>query len=95
VAAIPGASSVEQLESNVAAGEIELTEDEYRAMSRASAEFAPAAVKDAPRHRNRSTIRHDLASLKHLSKGGVLLTQTARHDRKVKHIPTESARNTE
>ena len=95
VAAIPGASGVEQLESNVAAAEIELTDDEHQALSRASAEFAPTAVKDVPRHRSRPTIRHDLASLKHLSKGGVLLAQTARHDRKLKHIPSGGARNTE
>jgi aryl-alcohol dehydrogenase-like predicted oxidoreductase len=41
VAAIPGASSVEQLESNVAAAEIELTDDEYQAASAASARFHP------------------------------------------------------
>jgi aryl-alcohol dehydrogenase-like predicted oxidoreductase len=41
VAAIPGASSVEQLESNVAAAEIDLTDDEYRALSDASARFRP------------------------------------------------------
>jgi len=41
VAAIPGASSVEQLESNVAAASIELTDDEYRALQAASARFHP------------------------------------------------------
>jgi aryl-alcohol dehydrogenase-like predicted oxidoreductase len=39
VAAIPGASSVEQLESNVAAAEIELSDDEYQALQDASARF--------------------------------------------------------
>ena len=39
--AIPGASSVEQLESNVAAAEIELTDDEYQALRAASDRFSP------------------------------------------------------
>jgi aryl-alcohol dehydrogenase-like predicted oxidoreductase len=41
VTAIPGASSVEQLESNVAAAEIELPDDEYAALSAASDRFQP------------------------------------------------------
>ena len=41
VAAIPGASSVEQLENNVAATEIDLAEDEYRALQAASSRFRP------------------------------------------------------
>ena len=41
VAAIPGAASVEQLEHNVAAAEIELTDDEYAALSAAADRFEP------------------------------------------------------
>jgi aryl-alcohol dehydrogenase-like predicted oxidoreductase len=41
VAAIPGASSVAQLESNVAAAEIDLTDDEWRALRDAAARFQP------------------------------------------------------
>jgi aryl-alcohol dehydrogenase-like predicted oxidoreductase len=41
VTAIPGASSVEQLESNVAAAEIELSDDEYQALTAASSRFSP------------------------------------------------------
>ncbi len=41
VVAIPGASSVEQLESNVAAAEIELTDHEYQALQAASDRFRP------------------------------------------------------
>lgn len=41
VVAIPGASSVEQLESNVAAADIDLADDEYRALKLASARFRP------------------------------------------------------
>lgn len=41
VVAIPGASSVEQLESNVAAADIELSDDEYDALSAASDRFHP------------------------------------------------------
>jgi aryl-alcohol dehydrogenase-like predicted oxidoreductase len=41
VAAIPGASSVEQLERNAAAADIDLTEDQYHALADASARFQP------------------------------------------------------
>jgi aryl-alcohol dehydrogenase-like predicted oxidoreductase len=41
VVAIPGASSVEQLESNVAAASIKLTDGEYQALSAASDRFRP------------------------------------------------------
>ena len=41
VAAIPGASSVGQLESNVAAADIDLSESEYQALQIASARFQP------------------------------------------------------
>ncbi len=41
VAAIPGASSVEQMESNAAAAEIELTDDEYQALKAVAARFQP------------------------------------------------------
>jgi aryl-alcohol dehydrogenase-like predicted oxidoreductase len=41
VAAIPGASSVQQLESNVAAAEIDLSEDEFMALQAASDRFQP------------------------------------------------------
>lgn len=90
VAAIPGASSVEQLESNVAAAEIELSDDEYQTLNRASARFCPTTVKEAPRHRSLSTVRRKLASLKHLSRGGVFLSQTARNDYRIKHIQSNN-----
>ncbi len=41
VVAIPGASSVEQLESNAAAASIDLTEDEYQALRAAATRFRP------------------------------------------------------
>jgi aryl-alcohol dehydrogenase-like predicted oxidoreductase len=41
VVAIPGASSVEQLEGNAAAAEIELSDEEYRALSSAADRFRP------------------------------------------------------
>jgi len=43
VVAIPGASSVAQLESNAAAAEIDLTEDEWQALRDAAVRFRPAA----------------------------------------------------
>jgi aryl-alcohol dehydrogenase-like predicted oxidoreductase len=55
VVAIPGASSVEQLESNAAAASINLTEDEYQALRAASARFhpitGPAVLRDQIRAR--------------------------------------------
>jgi aryl-alcohol dehydrogenase-like predicted oxidoreductase len=47
VAAIPGASSIEQLESNVAAADIALTDDEYQALQVASAKFRPITARAA------------------------------------------------
>jgi aryl-alcohol dehydrogenase-like predicted oxidoreductase len=47
VAAIPGASSVEQLESNVAAAEIDLADDEYAALTAASDRFQPLTGRAA------------------------------------------------
>ena len=41
VTAIPGASSVEQLESNVAAADIDLSDDEDQALRSASDRFQP------------------------------------------------------
>lgn len=58
VVAIPGASSVEQLESNVAASDIELKEGQIRALEQASDAYAPitgmAAVGRLVRSRVRS-----------------------------------------
>ena len=39
--AIPGASSLAQLESNVAAADLDLTDDEYQALSAVSDRFRP------------------------------------------------------
>jgi len=47
VTAIPGASSVEQLESNVAAADIVLSDDEYAALSAASDRFRPVTGRAA------------------------------------------------
>jgi len=47
VVAIPGASSVAQLESNAAAAEIDLTDGEYQALSDAAAGFQPVAGRAA------------------------------------------------
>jgi len=41
VVAIPGASSIEQLESNVAAADIQLTDEQYQALNAASDRFRP------------------------------------------------------
>lgn len=55
VVAIPGASSVQQLEQNVAAADIELTEDQQRRLTEASDAFTPvrgpAAVPQLLRQR--------------------------------------------
>jgi aryl-alcohol dehydrogenase-like predicted oxidoreductase len=55
VVVIPGASSVEQLEANAAAGEVVLTADEHAALTTAARAFAPVSaartVLDAVRKR--------------------------------------------
>jgi len=47
VVAIPGASSVAQLESNVAAADIDLTNDEYKALKEESDRFSPVTGRAA------------------------------------------------
>jgi aryl-alcohol dehydrogenase-like predicted oxidoreductase len=85
VAAIPGASSVEQLESNVAAAEIKLADDEYQALDRASAQFCPDAVVNASSRRNLGTMRH-------AARGGWYVTKTVWQDHKQARIPLSNAR---
>ena len=57
VVAIPGASSVEQLERNAAAADVDLADDEYRALAAAADRFrpvvGPAALPGAVRARLR------------------------------------------
>jgi aryl-alcohol dehydrogenase-like predicted oxidoreductase len=73
VAAIPGASSVEQLEENVAAAEIDLAEDEYEALCQASVELRPPRAKA-------SQSRPHLADLRHMIRCGRFLASTVWHD---------------
>ena len=73
VAAIPGASSVEQLELNVAAADIRLADDEYKALQAAS---APLSAEVDTSHRSEL----DLAGVKHLARCGKLLAKTVLHD---------------
>jgi aryl-alcohol dehydrogenase-like predicted oxidoreductase len=47
VAAIPGASSVEQLEHNAAAADIDLTDGQYQALAAAAARFQPITGRAA------------------------------------------------
>ena len=56
VVASPGASSVGQLESNVAAADIDLTEDEYQALNAAAARFRPVTGPAVLPHLLRSRI---------------------------------------
>jgi aryl-alcohol dehydrogenase-like predicted oxidoreductase len=56
VVAIPGASSVGQVESNAAAADIDLTEDEYQALHAAAARFRPVTGPAALPHLLRSRI---------------------------------------
>ena len=73
VAAIPGASSVEQLESNVAAAGIDLADDEYQALGRASARCCPVTAPDTADRLSRSVLEHSVRS-------GWWLAKTAWHD---------------
>jgi aryl-alcohol dehydrogenase-like predicted oxidoreductase len=76
VAAIPGASSVGQLESNVAAAEILLADDEYEALRAASQQFREFGRPWPPRGRMRSELKHCVRAARYLAK-------TAWHDLKV------------
>jgi aryl-alcohol dehydrogenase-like predicted oxidoreductase len=73
VVAIPGAGSVAQLESNVAAAEIELADDEYQALSAASARFRPTVARDAASDRS-------LPALKHSARGAWYVAKTVWSD---------------
>jgi hypothetical protein len=82
VTAIPGAATVQQLESNVAAAEISLASDEYQALSAASAELTPAETRPGtPLRRRRAAVRSSLGALKHTAKGGWMVAQTMWFDR--------------
>jgi aryl-alcohol dehydrogenase-like predicted oxidoreductase len=77
VTAIPGAATVQQLESNVAAAEISLASDEHQALSAASAELTPAETRPGtPLRRRRAAVRSNLGALKHTAKGGWMVAQT-------------------
>lgn len=78
VAAIPGASSIEQLESNVAAAEIELADDEYQALQDASLELREIAVQKSP-------LRSKLDDLRHCARGGRYVAKTLWQDFRIKH----------
>ena len=73
VAAIPGASSVEQRESNVAAAGIDLADDEYQALGRASARCCPVTAPETADRLSRSVLEHSVRS-------GWWLAKTAWHD---------------
>ena len=84
VTAIPGASSVEQMESNVGAVEIELADDEYQALNAASARLCPGAVPDGPGRPRLAVLRGNLSQVKRSAKGGWYVAKTAWHDHNVK-----------
>jgi Aldo/keto reductase family len=87
VVAIPGASGVEQLESNVAAADIQLSDDEYQTLHTASAPFCPAPSTHPSRHRNLSELGISAKfALKHSAKGGWYVAKTIWHH-KLKRIP--------
>ncbi len=62
VAAIPGASTVEQLEHNAAAAEIDLTDDQYQALADAAAKFRPITGPAALPRLARARLGRDGAS---------------------------------
>jgi aryl-alcohol dehydrogenase-like predicted oxidoreductase len=74
VVAIPGASSVAQLESNVGAAGIQLADDEYQALCSASARFRPAM---------RGASDRSLPALKHSVRGAWYVAKTVRQDFKI------------
>jgi aryl-alcohol dehydrogenase-like predicted oxidoreductase len=88
VVAIPGASSVEQLESNAAAAEIQLSDGEYEALRMTSAKFSPSAAANVSPHRNLSELKSSAKfALKHSAKGAWYVAKTMRNDYKLAHVP--------
>jgi len=83
VAVIPGASSVEQLESNVAAAEIQLSDDEYQALHRAAARFYPDDAGSASPSAK--------FALKHSVKGVRNVAKTTWHDYKPTRVSKSDA----
>jgi aryl-alcohol dehydrogenase-like predicted oxidoreductase len=79
VVAIPGASSVEQLESNVAAAQIQLTDDEYRALQAASAWSCQTAAPPP-------SFRRTLSEVRRCARGGRYLAKTLWHDFKLREL---------
>lgn len=77
VAAIPGASSIAQLESNVAAAEIQLANDEYQALQDASVWSREIGAQKSPLRK--------LRDLRHCAHAGRYLAQTLWQDFRVKH----------
>jgi aryl-alcohol dehydrogenase-like predicted oxidoreductase len=73
VTAIPGASSIEQLESNAAAAEIDLTADEDQAL-RAASPGPPESGQRPP------GLRRNLSMARHCAYGGKRLAKTLWHD---------------
>jgi aryl-alcohol dehydrogenase-like predicted oxidoreductase len=85
VVAIPGAASVEQLESNAAAAEITLADDEHRALDAASADLShvvdPARSPLSPRSRwSPGSLGRMAHELRHCASGGAAVARTARAD---------------
>lgn len=68
VVAIPGASSVEQLESNVAAAEIDLTTDEDQALRAALPQPGETGVRPSGAHRKLGAVRHCARCGKHVAR---------------------------
>jgi aryl-alcohol dehydrogenase-like predicted oxidoreductase len=88
VAAIPGASGVEQLESNVAAAEIELADDEYQLLHAVSARIWPDGMPDAAVQPRLSRLKHSASfALKHSAKGGWYVAKTIWRDQQARRTP--------
>jgi aryl-alcohol dehydrogenase-like predicted oxidoreductase len=65
--AIPGAASVEQVESNAAAADLTLAPDEYQALRDAAGRLRQPADQPAPRLRHLRAARHLALSMDHLA----------------------------
>lgn len=73
VTAIPGVSSIEQLENNVAAAEIDLTDAEDQTLREASSWSCGPQPQPSP-------VRRDAQMLRHTMRGGRYLASTVWHD---------------
>ena len=87
VVAIPGAATSSQLAENVAAADLELSEDEYRRLADAARRCGEQRLAERKSRSRAAGARDLLGSAKHWGRGTRLLAATARGDFRYRRKP--------